>query len=289
MRALVDAIEAGAFGDVTGILHIGIGGSVLGPALLVDALGRSGARLDVRFLSNIDGEAFDDAVDGLDPATTLVVVASKTFTTAETLVNMTAALDWLREAGVDRSLRPVIAVTAAPEAAVDAGHRRDPHPAVRRGRRRALFAVERGRLLRRAGAGLGRVRGTARGRGARWTAISASPSRPPMRRLLAAFADRLYVQQARRARPARSSPMTSGCGCCRPISSSWRWNRTASRSPRTARRVGAPTAPVTWGGTGTDAQHAVFQLLHQGTVLVPVEFVAVREADDCAGSPSITG
>ena len=41
-----------------------------------------------------------------------------------------------------------------------------------------------------------------------------------------------------------------------------------------------PTAPVTWGGTGTDAQHAVFQLLHQGTVLVPVEFVAVAEGDD---------
>ena len=41
-----------------------------------------------------------------------------------------------------------------------------------------------------------------------------------------------------------------------------------------------PTAPVTWGGTGTDAQHAVFQLLHQGTVLVPVEFIAVREAED---------
>ena len=44
--------------------------------------------------------------------------------------------------------------------------------------------------------------------------------------------------------------------------------------------VGRPTAPVTWGGTGTDAQHAVFQLLHQGTQMVPVEFVAVREAED---------
>jgi glucose-6-phosphate isomerase len=46
------------------------------------------------------------------------------------------------------------------------------------------------------------------------------------------------------------------------------------------RPVGHPTAPITWGGTGTDAQHAVFQLLHQGTVLVPVEFIAVREGDD---------
>jgi len=62
MRALVDAIEAGAFGDVTGILHIGIGGSVLGPALLFDALGRRTSTLTVRFLSNIDGAAFDDAV-----------------------------------------------------------------------------------------------------------------------------------------------------------------------------------------------------------------------------------
>src|SRR5690349_15574926 len=91
MRALVDAIEAGAFGDVTGILHIGIGGSVLGPALLVDALGRRAAPFNVRFLSNIDGAAFDDAVKPLDPATTLVVVASKTFTTLETLTNMEAA------------------------------------------------------------------------------------------------------------------------------------------------------------------------------------------------------
>ena len=68
MRALVDAIEAGAFGDVTGALHIGIGGSLLGPALLVDALGRRSSRLDVRFLSNIDGAGFDDAVKVLDPA-----------------------------------------------------------------------------------------------------------------------------------------------------------------------------------------------------------------------------
>src|SRR3954454_6670178 len=95
MRALIDAIEAGAFGDVTGVLHIGIGGSVLGPALLVDALGQRSSRLDVRFLSNIDGAAFDDAVKPLDPATTLVVVASKTFTTLETLTNMEAALAWL--------------------------------------------------------------------------------------------------------------------------------------------------------------------------------------------------
>src|SRR6185369_6975303 len=121
MRALVDAIEAGGFGDITGVLHIGIGGSVLGPALLVDALGRRRSTIAVRFLSNIDGEAFDDAVKPLDAATTLVVVVSKTFTTAETLANMDAALGWLREQGIADAAGRLIAVTAAPEAALEAG------------------------------------------------------------------------------------------------------------------------------------------------------------------------
>src|SRR5947209_1957250 len=71
MRALVDAIEAGAFGDVTGVLHIGIGGSLLGPALLVDALRGPSAAFNVRFLSNLDGPAFDAAVERSQPTATL--------------------------------------------------------------------------------------------------------------------------------------------------------------------------------------------------------------------------
>ena len=98
MRALIDAIEAGAFGDITDILHIGIGGSALGP-LLVDALGRNERRYRVEILSNIDGQAVDEALGRLDPATTLVAVASKTFTTAETLRNADAALAWLKRPG----------------------------------------------------------------------------------------------------------------------------------------------------------------------------------------------
>ena len=121
MRALVDAIEAGAFGDVTGILHIGIGGSVLGPALLVDALGRRSTAFKVSFLSNIDGAAFDEAVKMLDPATTLVVVASKTFTTLETMTNLEAAREWLRKAGVEDPDGRCIAVSANPEAALAEG------------------------------------------------------------------------------------------------------------------------------------------------------------------------
>ena len=113
--------RAGRSARSTSILHIGIGGSALGPDLVIDALGRDADRYDVRVLANIDGEAFDEAVTGLDPATTLVVGVSKTFTTIETLTNLDAALEWLREGGVEDPHGQLIAVTAAPDAAVAYG------------------------------------------------------------------------------------------------------------------------------------------------------------------------
>src|SRR5947209_15217882 len=278
MRALVDAIEAGAFGDVTGVLHIGIGGSLLGPALLVDALGRRSSRLEVGFLSNIDGAAFDDAVKPLDPATTLVVVVSKTFTTLETLANMEAALGWLRNAGVADPHGRLIAVTASPEAAVEAG-------------------IDETRLLP-FGEGVG-------GRYSLWSSVGVTAAlalgwdafetllegAAEMDRhfrfaephanvpLIAAFADRFYVEEA--------GSQTRGVFAyderlrLLPFYLQQLEMESNGKSvTNDGRAVDRPTAPVTWGGTGTDAQHAVFQLLHQGTVLVPVEFIAAREADD---------
>ena len=104
MRTLIDAIEAGAFGEIRHLLHIGIGGSALGPDLLVDALGRDSDRYDVAIVSNVDGAALDEAFAEFDPAATLVAVASKTFTTTETLMNANSALQWLDEGGVDDPL-----------------------------------------------------------------------------------------------------------------------------------------------------------------------------------------
>ena len=278
MRALVDAVEAGAFGDVTGVLHIGIGGSVLGPALLVDALGRRGSKLDVRFLSNIDGEAFDDAVKTLDPATTLVVTASKTFTTAETLANMNAAIGWLEAAGVDDPFGRVIAVTARPDAALEAG-------------------IDETRILQFS-EGVG-------GRYSLWSAVGLSAAlalgwnafeellegaaemdrhfryAEPAKNapLIAAFIDRLYVRKfgcQTRAAFAYDERLR-----LLPFYLQQLEMESNGKSVKVdGSPVGQPSAPVTWGGTGTDAQHAVFQLLHQGTVLVPVEFVAVVEAED---------
>lgn len=278
MRALVDAIEAGAFGDVTGILHIGIGGSVLGPALLVDALGRHAPTFNVRFLSNIDGAAFDDAVQPLDPATTLVVVASKTFTTLETLTNLEAARQWLRAAGVEDADGRLIAVTAKPEAALDQG-------------------IDETRILQ-FGEGVG-------GRYSLWSSVGLTVAlalgwdafeallegAAEMDRhfrfadtranvpLIASFADRLYVE--RLGCQARGVFAYDERLRLLPFYLQQLEMESNGKSVRTdGKPVDHPTAPVTWGGTGTDAQHAVFQLLHQGTVVVPVEFLAVREGDD---------
>jgi glucose-6-phosphate isomerase len=277
-RALVDAIEAGAFGPLTGILHIGIGGSVLGPALLVDALGRRSSDITVRFLSNIDGAGFDDAVRPLDPATTLVVAVSKTFSTLETLLNLEAARAWLRDAGVQDPDGRVIAVTANPEAAVEQD-------------------IDESRILQ-FGEGVG-------GRYSLWSSVGLSAAialgwdafeallegAAEMDRhfrfakatenipLIAAFADRLYVED----RDCQTRGVFAYDERLRHLPfylQQLEMESNGKSVTKDGKPAEHPTAPVTWGGTGTDAQHAVFQLLHQGTVPLPVEFVAVSEADD---------
>ena len=278
MRSLVDAIEAGAFGDVTGVLHIGIGGSALGPDLLIDALGRDGARYDVRVLSNIDGQAFEDAVAGLDAETTLVAAVSKTFTTTETLTNLAAALGWLEDAGVADPFGRIVAITASPQAAVD-------------------YGVDQTRILP-FGEGVG-------GRYSLWSTVGFSAALalgwPAFEELLegAAELDRHF----RFAEPRANAPLmaafadlvaTQLLGCqTRAVFAyderlrllpSYLQQLEMESNGKSVMLDGAPldrpSAPVTWGGVGTDAQHAVFQLLHQGTVVVPVEFVACIEQED---------
>jgi glucose-6-phosphate isomerase len=118
MRLLVDAIEGGAFGEVRHLLHIGIGGSALGPDLLIDALGRRADRYDVAVVSNVDGAALQAVFDRFDPATTMIAIASKTFTTSETMLNAASALQWLEENGVADPYGRVIALTASPDKAM---------------------------------------------------------------------------------------------------------------------------------------------------------------------------
>ncbi len=277
MRMMVDAIEAGAFGEIRHLLHIGIGGSALGPDLLIDALGRPGSRYDVAVVSNVDGAALSEVFDKFDPTYTLVAVASKTFTTTETLLNAESAVQWLDEAGVDDPYGRVIALTASPERAMEWG-------------------VDETRILP--------FNETVGGRYSLWSSIGFPAAlalgwdsfaemlegAAEMDRhfrlsngadnvcLLAAFVDQIYANRL----GCQTRAVFAYDERLRLLPSYLQQLEMESNGKAVTlagEAVGRATAPVTWGGVGTDAQHAVFQLLHQGTHLIPVEFVVAREPD----------
>ncbi|CAA9540154.1 MAG: Glucose-6-phosphate isomerase [uncultured Sphingosinicella sp.] len=277
MRALIDAIEAGAFGDIAHVLHIGIGGSALGPEFLIDALGRDAGRYDMAVVSNVDGAALEEALSRFDPTATLIVIASKTFTTSETMLNANSALDWLEEGGVDDPYGRVIALTASPEKAIE-------------------FGIDETRILP--------FSETVGGRYSLWSSIgfpvalalgwggfeellegAAAMDRhfrlaPTLRNapVLAAFVDRYYAN----VRGAETRGVFAYDERLRLLPSYLQQLEMESNGKSVTiagEPVGRATSAITWGGVGTDAQHAVFQLLHQGTHLVPVEFLAVVEPD----------
>jgi glucose-6-phosphate isomerase len=278
MRGLIDAIEAGLLGDVRYILHIGIGGSALGPDLIVDALGRDERRYDVAIVSNVDGVAIENAFDRFEPDATLVVIASKTFTTTETMLNGASALQWLREGGVEDPYGRVIALTAAPDKAVEWGiddTRVLPFSESVGGRYSLWSSIGFPAAL---ALGWDAFEQLLEGAGEmdRHFRLAAHHENAPV---LAAFADLYYTQN----RGCATRGVFAYDERLRLLPSYLQQLEMESNGKAVGidgTPVGRPTAPITWGGVGTDAQHAVFQLLHQGTHLVPVEFVAVAEAGD---------
>ncbi len=275
MRGLIEAIEAGAFGDIRHILHVGIGGSALGPHLLIDALGRDAGRYEVAIVSNVDGAALKEAFARFDPHHTLLAIASKTFTTTETMLNAESVLTWMTEAGVDDPQGRVIALTANPEKAYEWG-------------------VDETRILP--------FNESVGGRYSLWSSIgfpaalalgwngfeemlegAAQMDRhfrhePEDRNwpVIAAFAD-LYYAQVRGVETRAVFAYDERLRLLPSYLQQLEMESNGKRVTATGEQLGRPSAAITWGGVGTDAQHAVFQLLHQGTHLIPVEFLAVIE------------
>jgi glucose-6-phosphate isomerase len=278
MRAVIDAVEAEAFGPVRHILHIGIGGSALGPDFLIDALGRGAGRYDAAVVSNVDAAALEEAIADFDPHATLLVIASKTFTTLETMLNARSAIAWMQEHGVEDPYGRIIALTASPERAIE-------------------FGIDETRVLPFSESVGGRYSlwssiGFPAALALGWDAFeemlegAAEMDRhfrlTPLERnapALAAFADLYYTQ----ARGCETRGVFAYDERLRLLPSYLQQLEMESNGKSVTAKgqpVEWPTAPITWGGVGTDAQHAVFQLLHQGTRLVPVEFVGVIEPGD---------
>ena len=272
MGMLVEAIHEGALGQITHCIHIGIGGSALGPALAVDALTRDLAKVAVPVVSNIDGLALEAAFAACDPATTLIAVASKTFTTTETMTNAASALQWLeKEGGSDPSGR-VVALTASPEKAVAWGvdeTRILPFPESVGGRYSVWSSIGFPIAL---AIGMEEFREFLGGARAVDTHFRQAEGRANIP-LLAAFADQYYAR-IRGCQPRAVFAYDERLALFPDYLQQLEMESNGKSVTATGEPVEAPTAPITWGGVGTDAQHAVFQLLHQGTHLVPVDFIA---------------
>ena len=273
VRRLLDE----GFGDsrpVRDVINVGIGGSDLGPRLLDAAIADPlhGPRL--HFVSSIDAHRAAELIAALDPATTLVVLVSKSFGTEETLLNGRLLIDWLEATlGAAAMQRRLFAVTANVRAAQD-------------------FGVDAERCLP--------IWEWVGGRYSLWSAVGFSFALAhgvdAFRRLLdgAREMDQHFF----------SAPLAHNLPVLRGLIE--HWNRAAlefrsrcvvpydvrlthlpaylqqlemESNGKSVRHDGAPvdvpTAPIVWGGVGTDAQHAFFQALHQGTQVVPVEFIGV--------------
>ena len=288
MRELTAQLRGGTRVGATGrplrnVVNIGIGGSDLGPRLVCDALGASRAPgaggIEVSFVSNVDPEHLTRALVGLDPATTLFIVTSKTFTTVETLANAHSAREWLAKAlGGGAALAPhFVAVTSNTEAARAFGVAgRDVLPMWDWvGGRYSLWSAVGLAIAMRCGweQFVGLLAGAA-SVDAHFRSAPLEQNLPVLLALVDVWNSRglghtqrviVPYAQARAHLPAYLQQLVL--------------ESNGKSVARDGSALDGSAAAALWGGTGSDGQHAYFQWLHQGTQTVPVEFIVpVRAA-----------
>jgi glucose-6-phosphate isomerase len=279
MRAFCEAVRSGGRRGSTGrafidVVNIGIGGSDLGPAFVTEALAPfKKPRPRVHFVSNVDGAHLAGTLAGLAPETTLFIVASKTFTTVETLTNARSARDWLTAGLGEKAVsRHFAAVSANPAAAREFGVQPD---AVFEfwdwvgGRYSLWSAVGLPIALAIGDENFDALRGGAREMDEHFRHSPLECNAPVLAGLLgvwyidffgaAAHAVLPYDQRLQRLPEYLQQLEMESNG---------------KRVTRAGAAVDYATAPVVFGAAGTNGQHAFYQLLHQGTQLVPADFIA---------------
>ncbi|HEY3815274.1 MAG TPA: glucose-6-phosphate isomerase [Caulobacteraceae bacterium] len=276
MQRFADEVQKG---KLRTILHIGIGGSDLGPRLLWDALRPLKPSIDLRFVANVDGADFALATADLDPAQTLVVIVSKTFTTQETLANAQAARAWLvagvGEANVGKHLAAVSTALDKTKAFGIDDQRVFGFWDWVGGRYSLWSAVSLSVACALGWDAFQRLLDGARAMDAHFRDAPLETNAPVLLALAQIFnrnglgrASRTVVPYAHRLRrlPAFLQQLemeSNGKGVTRD-----------------GKPLAHATAPAVFGGEGTNVQHAYFQQIHQGPDVVPVEFVTLAESDE---------
>lgn len=288
MGVFADKVRAGEWTGHTGkpiknIVNIGIGGSDLGPAMAYEVLRSFTQRdLTLRFVSNVDGADLHEAVRDLDPAETLFIVASKTFTTIETITNATSARNWLLTglgAGQDAVAKHFVALSTNAEKVEEFG--------IDTANMFEFWDWVGGRYSYDSAIGLSLM-------------IAIGPER--FREMLDGF--HLVDEHFRTAPPEENAPLLLGllgvwygaffdaqAHAVLPYShylskftaylQQLDMESNGKSVDREGNRVDWQTGPVVWGTPGTNGQHAYYQLIHQGTKVIPADFIGfARPVDD---------
>ncbi|MGH1397914.1 MAG: glucose-6-phosphate isomerase [Alphaproteobacteria bacterium] len=263
---------------ITDIINIGIGGSDLGPRIGCEALAHYRDGPHVHFVANIDGQRLADLFDRLNPAQCVFVISSKTFTTQETLMNAYAARDWfLAHCDEDQVAAHFYAVSANTAGAEDFGiaaHNVVPMRDWVGGR----FSVWGGiGLPLAASIGFDRFEeflGGARMMDTHFRDAPLVENIPVIMAMLGVWYHNFWDYPAHCVVPYAQT-MTSFSRYVMQID----MESNGKAAALGGGFVDYKTAPITFGEPGTNAQHAFFQLLHQGTQIVPVDFIAAVETE----------
>ncbi|WP_084493535.1 glucose-6-phosphate isomerase [Brackiella oedipodis] len=259
------------------IVHIGIGGSDWGVRLLTSAFGYTHMWRNIRFVANVDGHAIESGLAGLDPKETLVVVATKSFTTAETMANAQRALDWLKAGNVRNPFNQIIGITANPENARAWGI--PDHNLFRFwdwvGGRFSLWSsvgVAAGLTV-----GTPVLAGLISGAHAMDQHFLNAPfaENAPVQLALAGIGNRSVLEYGSHNIAVYDSRLSQLV----PYLQQLIMESLGKSVDHYGEPINVPTGPVVWGMPGTDAQHTFFQWLHQGSDGAPIDFIVCQEAD----------
>jgi len=259
------------------VLHLGIGGSDWGPRMVWQALRGIGTRRTVRFAANIDAHAITAALDGLDPADTLILIASKSFTTVESMTNARHALAWMQAAGVPDPLSHVVALTANPAAARAFGiapERIFPFWDWVGGRYSVWSSIG---LPIALGLGWKTFESLLGGAAAMDDHFLSSPieTNAPIQMALNCVANTSVLGY----RSEVICPYDARLAELVPWSQQLQMESLGKSVDQDGELLSVNISPAVWGMPGTDSQHTFFQWLHQGQSGAPVEFILCLQPD----------
>ena len=294
MGDFTDRLRDGQWTGATGariktVVNIGIGGSDLGPAMAYQALRHyADAGISARFVSNVDPADLVAKLDGLDPATTLFIIASKTFTTLETLTNATAARRWLTDSlGDDAVAKHFVAVSTNKELVEAFG--------IDSANMFGFWDWVGGRYSVDSAIGLSLMAVIGRDAFADFLSgfhlvdrhFATAPlesNAPVLLGLIGLWYSDFFGAETRAVLPY-SNDLARFAAYLQQL--------TMESNGKSVRADGTPvstgTGEIFWGEPGTNGQHAFYQLLHQGTRLVPADFIGLSQPTDDLPTADGTG